>query len=157
MVSAWRSDTKDTLPSDTTNVFCSSVVRRGDLVLRRDAVVDGHADGAGAGDEVVEVGVGARPCGRADDEATAVEVDDDRDLAHGARREVDVHVGRPGADVLGDDPSVPAGTVGAPPGRTMRPLLYWQRYGGKSKATSESGSMAMARRGEGLVEFAAGK
>jgi hypothetical protein len=25
MVSAWRADTKDTLPVDTTNVFCSSV------------------------------------------------------------------------------------------------------------------------------------
>jgi hypothetical protein len=25
MVSAWRADTKDTLPGDTTNVFCSSV------------------------------------------------------------------------------------------------------------------------------------
>jgi hypothetical protein len=24
MVSAWRADTKDTLPADTTNVFCSS-------------------------------------------------------------------------------------------------------------------------------------
>jgi hypothetical protein len=25
MVSAWRADTKDTLPADTTNVFCSSL------------------------------------------------------------------------------------------------------------------------------------
>jgi hypothetical protein len=26
MVSVWRADTKDTLPADTTNVFCSSVL-----------------------------------------------------------------------------------------------------------------------------------
>jgi hypothetical protein len=33
------------------------VVRGGQLVLRREAVVDGHADGARAGDKVVEVAV----------------------------------------------------------------------------------------------------
>jgi hypothetical protein len=41
----------------------------GSLCSAREAVVDGHADGARAGDEVVEVAVRARPRRRADDEA----------------------------------------------------------------------------------------
>jgi hypothetical protein len=37
MVSAWRTDTKDTLPTDTTNVFCSSVGHTGLDLERRTA------------------------------------------------------------------------------------------------------------------------
>jgi hypothetical protein len=33
MVSAWRADTKDTLPADTTNVFCSSVFRAAEVAV----------------------------------------------------------------------------------------------------------------------------
>jgi hypothetical protein len=74
-------------------------------VLECEAVVDGDADGAGVGDEVVEVAVGGGSGGRADDEAAAVEVKDDGELCGGvgARREVEAGSGGAAVDVHTDD------------------------------------------------------
>lgn len=89
------------------------LVRRGERALRREAVVDGHADGAGAGDEVVEVGVGGGARGRSHDEAAAVEVDDDGELGGGGvGREVDARAGGADVDVLGDDAGEGVGASG---------------------------------------------
>ena len=82
------------------------LVRRRERVLRREAVVHGHPNRAGPGHEIVEVGVGARPGGRAGDEPAAMEVHHDGELlgGHGgAGREVDARPGGAGVDVAGDD------------------------------------------------------
>lgn len=92
------------------------VVRRGEVVLRREAVLQRDGENSSLGDEAVEVGVRERVGGRADDVGPAVVVHDDGELTLGstaARREEEARPeadGRVDDDVLGRDAG---GGVGA--------------------------------------------